>query len=72
MSLSANNTIEVITAKSSRGLRNKLRFINGPFGIKQIYFDSKSGEHVAWINPDRPFTKKFLSLIDRVEKEVSQ
>ena len=64
--LNPHKYIEVITAKSSRGLRNKLRFIRTPFGIKQMYFDSEANEHVAWISPDRKFTPRFLELINKV------
>lgn len=67
--LNPHRNIEVITAKSSRGLRNKLRFIRTPFGLKKIYFDSDKKEHVAWISPDRKLSPKFLDMLSRIEND---
>lgn len=67
--LNPHKNIEVITAKSPRGLRNKLRFIGVPFGVKQIYYDSTTKDHVAWISPDRKFSPRFLALLDKIEVE---
>lgn len=70
MSVNPHQNIEVITSQSSRGLRNKLRFLSTPFGIVNIYFDGK--EHVAYISPDRRLNNKTLFLLDKIEEQSNE
>ena len=53
--MSFKKNIEVVSSETTEGLRAKLLSIDSPYNITFQYHDGKF--HVAWIRPDRPFSK---------------